>query len=74
MLNPRRTLGVQSGKKCRPCRTGGDALAFKNPDGSYVVVVYNEGAAKAGMVVAVAGTKVQFDMPANGWATVNYKP
>ena len=50
--------------------TGGDALAFKNPDGSFVVVVYNEGAAKAGMVVDVAGTKVSFDMPANGWATL----
>ena len=53
--------------------SGGDALAFKNPDGSYVVVIYNKGAAKAGMVVAVGGTKVQFDMPANGWATVNYE-
>ena len=54
--------------------TGGDALAFKNPDGSYVVVAYNEGAAKPGMIVSVAGTLVQFDMPANGWATINYKP
>ncbi len=51
--------------------TGGDALAFKNPDGSFVVVVYNEGAAKPGMVVDVAGTKLSFDMPANGWATIN---
>jgi glucosylceramidase len=54
--------------------SGGDALAFKNPDGSYVVVVYNEGAAKAGMIVAIGAAKLQFDMPANGWATVNYKP
>jgi glucosylceramidase len=52
--------------------TGGDALAFKNPDGSYVVVVFNEGAAKS-TIVAVAGTKVQFDMPGNGWATINIK-
>ncbi len=52
---------------------GGDALAFKNPDGSYVVVIYNEGGAKQGMVVSIAGTKVQFDMPGNGWATVNFK-
>jgi glucosylceramidase len=51
--------------------TGGDALAFKNPDGSFVVVLYNEGAAKPGMVVDVAGTKLSFDMPANGWATLN---
>jgi len=54
--------------------SGGDALAFKNPDGSFVVVAYNEGAAKPGMIVAIGATKVQFDMPANGWATINYKP
>jgi glucosylceramidase len=53
--------------------TGGDALAFKNPDGAYVVVVYNEGAAK-NMTVSIAGTLLQFPAPANGWATVNYKP
>jgi glucosylceramidase len=52
--------------------SGGDALAFKNPDGTYVVVIYNEGAAKK-MTVSIAGTNVQFDMPGNGWATVNYK-
>ncbi|HEX5098166.1 MAG TPA: glycoside hydrolase family 30 beta sandwich domain-containing protein [Polyangiaceae bacterium] len=54
--------------------SGGDALAFKNPDGSYVVVVYNEGAAKPGMIVAIGAAKLQFDMPGTGWATVNYKP
>ena len=50
--------------------TGGDALAFKNGD-RYGVVMYNEGAAKQA-VVAVGGEKLQFDMPANGWATVVY--
>jgi glucosylceramidase len=52
--------------------TGGDALAFKNEDGSTVVVMYNEGSAKKA-IVAVGSTKLQFDMPANGWATINYK-
>ena len=52
--------------------TGGDALAFKNPDGTTVVVLYNSGAGKT-MTVALAGTRVQFDMPGNGWATVNWK-
>jgi glucosylceramidase len=52
--------------------TGGDALAFKNPDGTIVAVLYNSGAAKK-MTVAVAGKKEQFDMPANGWATINWK-
>jgi glucosylceramidase len=48
---------------------GGDAVAFKNPDGSIVTVMYNSGAAKT-MTVAAAGKKLQFAMPANGWATV----
>jgi glucosylceramidase len=50
--------------------TGGDALAFKNPDGTIVTVVYNAGPARK-MTVAVAGKRQQFDMPGNGWATVN---
>jgi glucosylceramidase len=49
--------------------SGGDALAFKNPDGSVVVVMYNSAAAKT-MTVSVAGKKLQFAIPANGWATV----
>jgi len=53
--------------------TGGDALAFKNPDGTTVVVIYNSGAAKTTFTVALAGTRVQFAMPGNGWATVNWK-
>jgi glucosylceramidase len=50
--------------------TGGDALAFKNPDGSVVAVLYNSGAAKM-VTVAIGAKKYQFDMPGNGWATVN---
>jgi glucosylceramidase len=49
--------------------TGGDALAFKNPDGTYVTVLYNSGAAKM-YSVAVAGKRVEFAMPGAGWATV----
>jgi glucosylceramidase len=52
--------------------SGGDALAFKNPDGSVVAVLYNSGAAKT-TIVAMAGKKLQFEMPANGWATVKAK-
>jgi glucosylceramidase len=51
--------------------TGGDALAFKNPDGTIVAVVRNSGAAKKA-IVTVAGKMLQFDMPANGWATINW--
>lgn len=52
--------------------SGGDALAFKNPDGTIVAVVYNSSGAKK-MTVAIGGKKLQFDMPGQGWATVNYK-
>jgi glucosylceramidase len=48
----------------------GDVVAFKNPDGSVITVMYNSGAAKT-MTVSVKGQKLQFGMPANGWATVN---
>ena len=49
--------------------TGGDALAFKNPNGTIVTVMYNSGAAKS-YVVAVGGKKLQFQMPSGGWATI----
>ncbi len=54
--------------------TGGDAVAFKNTDGSEVVVMYNSGAANSSYVVAIGGQKYQFAMPSNGWATVKYSP
>ncbi len=54
--------------------TGGDAVAFKNPDGSLVAVMFNTGAANANYVVAIGGKKLQFAMPANGWATVKVTP
>jgi glucosylceramidase len=52
--------------------SGGDALAFKNPDGSLVAVLYNSGAAKP-TIVAIGGKQLQFDMPAQGWATLRVK-
>jgi glucosylceramidase len=54
--------------------TGGDALAFKNPDGSLVAVAFNSGAANANYVVAIGGKKFQVNMPSKGWVTVKYKP
>ena len=53
--------------------TAGDALAFKNADSSYTVVVYNKDAAK-NMIVSIGGTKLQIAAPNNGWVTINYKP
>ncbi len=54
--------------------TGGDAVAFKNPDGSLVAVMFNSGSANNNYVVSMGGKKLQFAMPGNGWATVKYKP
>ena len=56
----------------RVATSGGDALAFKNADGSIVTVMYNSGAAKKA-IVAVGGKKLQFDLPGDGWATVYWK-
>jgi len=54
--------------------TGGDAVAFKNPDGSLVAIMYNSGAANSNYVVSIGGKSVQFAMPASGWATVRLAP
>jgi glucosylceramidase len=52
---------------------GGDALAFKNPDGSIVAVMYNQSQQAADTTMSVAGTTLQFSIPARGWATVNWQ-
>jgi glucosylceramidase len=49
--------------------SGGDAVAFRNPDGSVVAVTFNAASAKT-MTMAIAGRKLQFAIPGNGWATV----
>ncbi len=49
--------------------SGGDAMAFKNPDGKLVTIMYNSGGAKT-YTVAVGGKTLQFQMPGSGWATV----
>jgi glucosylceramidase len=51
-----------------------DSVAFKNPDGSIVAAMYNSGGANANYIVSIGGKKLQFSMPAAGWATVKYKP
>ena len=45
-------------------------LAFKNPNGSVVAVVYNSGGANANYIVSIKGQRYQFSMPGTGWATV----
>ena len=53
--------------------TGGDAVAFKNPDGSLIAVMYNSGSA-SNSTVSIGGKRLQFPMPGNGWATLKYSP
>jgi glucosylceramidase len=54
--------------------SGGDAIAFKNPDGSLVAVMYNSGGANSNYVVTIGGKKLQFAMPGAGWATLKFTP
>jgi glucosylceramidase len=51
---------------------GGDALAWKNTDGSVVVVMYNSGGSPAQTTVDIGGTLLQLEIPSRGWATVNW--
>jgi glucosylceramidase len=54
----------------RVATSGGDAVAFKNPDGHIVAVMFNSGSANSSYVVSIGGQKLQFSVPAAGWATV----
>jgi glucosylceramidase len=55
-----------------------DALAFKNPDGSVIVEVYNKGTAAKTMIVGVGSalsqSLYQFSVPAHGWDTLRLPP
>lgn len=52
--------------------SGDNALAFKNPDGSVVTIIYNPGGSASQTTLSVKGTVLQFSVPAGGWATVNW--
>jgi glucosylceramidase len=47
-----------------------DALAFKNPDGSHVTIMYNSGSSAVATTLSAGSGKFQFSVPANGFATV----
>jgi len=49
----------------------GDALAFKNPDGTLVAVIHNTATSAKTTTVKIGGKTLQFNVPANGFATVN---
>ena len=47
-----------------------DVLAFKNADGSIETVIYNSASSTQATTLGVKSTKLQFTVPANGFATV----
>jgi glucosylceramidase len=48
----------------------GDALAFQNPDGSVVAVVYNQEETEVAHTIDIDGTLLDFVVPSRGWATL----
>jgi glucosylceramidase len=65
---------VEAGARRIATTGNSDALAFANPDGSIVVTVHNSGNAARTTTLGIAGTKLQLDVPATGWATVHWSP
>ena len=47
-----------------------NALAFQNPNGSIVTIVFNSNNNDAQTTVSVSGKKYQFNVPGKGWATL----
>jgi glucosylceramidase len=52
---------------------GGDALAWKNPDGDIVVAMHNSGGGPSQETVAIGGSTYAVTVPGQGWATVNWQ-
>ena len=62
---------VDAGRQAgRDQRQAVDALAFKNPDGSIVAVMYNAGTAAETTTFAIGAARLQFSVPASGFATI----
>lgn len=53
--------------------SGGDAVAFKNPDGSLVAVLHNSAAQATQSTVSIGGKTYAVNVPAQGWATIYVK-
>jgi glucosylceramidase len=59
-----------SGDGIGKCGNGVAAVAFKNPDNTHVVVLFNNQSSSAQVVLAVGGGMLQFTMAASSFATV----
>jgi glucosylceramidase len=65
---------VEPGAKRVAFTGSADALAFKNPDGGFVTIVYNSGGSPQAQTLTAGTRTVSFSVPAHGWATVNIEP
>ena len=63
---------VAPGAKVVASGSSNNVVAFKNPDGSIVVVLYNSGGSAQKITLGVGSAKVQLSVPAHGFATVNH--
>jgi glucosylceramidase len=59
-----------SGDGIGKCGNGIAAIAFKNPDNTHVVVLFNNQSSSASVTLGVGSTNLQFMMAANSFATV----
>jgi glucosylceramidase len=59
-----------SGDGIGKCGSGVAAIAFKNPDNTHVVVLFNNQSSAANVVLAVGSTNLSFSMAASSFATV----
>jgi glucosylceramidase len=59
-----------SGDGIGKCGNGVAAIAFKNPDNTHVVVLFNNGSGAAQVTLAVGSTNLAFAMAASSFATV----
>jgi hypothetical protein len=50
-----------------------DALAFKNPNGSIITQIYNQGDSSKAMIVEVRSELYQLDVSAHGWAPLRVR-
>jgi glucosylceramidase len=62
---------VAPGAKVVASGSSSNVVAFKNPDGSIVVVLYNSGGSAQKLTLGIGSAKVQLSVPAHGFATVN---
>jgi glucosylceramidase len=63
---------VVPGAKVVASGSSNNVVAFKNPDGSIVVILYNSGGSAQKITLGIGSAKVQLSIPAHGFATVNH--